>query len=258
MLIIHTCGPASSRAGPQAQNVKYLSCHQRHRFWLMHAPRSILAYDPLYLNEIVRERGTVSHPTEPSCGHAIDGSLLVMRSPISDGSNNQPGLNVVGHVGDALEASGPIVHFHLITVFNHTLSCVLRAKENKLVSLQSPLLGLIGIVRVQERVSFRSYDAQRIKLGKFGFVGRTLIWPGITGKRFDRLATLHLVVQLAKRRCHEICRVVEQDFTLARRRLEVPPGVGRPRTSPPKFRFGEAWRPKEINIDPLPRRRGPA
>src|SRR4029077_4573289 len=107
----------------------------------MHAPRSILAYKPLHLNEIIRERGTVSHPTEPSCGHAIDGALLVMGPPISDGGNNQPGLNVVGHVGDALDAYGPIVHFPLIPVFNHTLSCVLRTKENKLIALQSPLLG---------------------------------------------------------------------------------------------------------------------
>src|SRR5258705_5064547 len=97
----------------------------------MHARRSILAYDPLHWNEIVRERGTVSHPAEPSSGHAVDGALLVMRPPISDRGNNQPGLNVVGHVGDALEASGPIVHFHLITVFNHTLSCVLRTQGNK-------------------------------------------------------------------------------------------------------------------------------
>jgi hypothetical protein len=134
----------------------------------MHGPRSILAYNPLHLNEIVRERGTVPHPTESGCGHAIDGALLVMSPPISDGRNNQPGLNVVGDVGDALEASGPIVHFHLVTVFDHTLSRILRAKEHKLIALQSPLLGLVGIVRVQERVAFRSYDAERIKLGKFG------------------------------------------------------------------------------------------
>ena len=71
----------------------------------MHAARSILAYNPLHLNEIVREGGTVSHPTEPGSGHAIDGALLVMSSPISDGGDNQPGLNVVSYVSDGLEAS---------------------------------------------------------------------------------------------------------------------------------------------------------
>lgn len=121
----------------------------------MHAPRGILAYNPLHLNEIVRERGTVSHPTEPSRGHAIDGALLVMSPPISDGRDNQPGLNVVGHVGHALKASGPIVHFHLVTVSDHTLGGVLWAKENELIALQSPLLGFVGVVRVQERVAFR-------------------------------------------------------------------------------------------------------
>src|SRR5260221_10189793 len=170
----------------------------------MHAPRGILAYNPLHLNEIVRKRGAVSHPTEPSGGYAIDGALLVVGSPISDRRNDQPSLNVVGHVGDTLEASGPIVHFHLIAVFNHTLSCILRAKENKLIALQSPLLGLVGIVRIQERVAFRSYHAQRIELGKLGLVSRTLVWPGVTAKRFDGLATLHLVVQLTEWRCHEI------------------------------------------------------
>src|ERR1700757_3213492 len=100
----------------------------------MHAPRGIFADKPLYLNEIVRERRTVSHPAEPSCGHAIDGALLVMSPPISHGSDNHPGPNVVGYVGDALEASGPIVHFHLVTVRDHTLGGILRAKENKLIA----------------------------------------------------------------------------------------------------------------------------
>src|SRR5882762_6738092 len=161
-----TAADLRSPAGPQAHNVKYLSCHQRYRLWLMHAARSIPAYNPLYLNEIVRERGTVSHPTEPSRRHAIDGTLLVMSPPISDGRNNEAGLHVVGYLGDALEAAGPIVYFHLVTVFDHALSCIMRAKENKLITLQSSLLGLVGIVRVQERVAFRSYDAQRIDLGK--------------------------------------------------------------------------------------------
>ena len=143
----------------------------------MHAPRSIPAYNPLHLNEIVRERGTVSHPSEPSRGHAIDGAFLVMSPPISDGSNNQPSLYIVGYMGDALEASGPIVHFHLIAMFDHTLSCILRAKENKLITLQSSLLGFVGVVRVQERVAFRSDDAQGIQLGKFRLVSRTLVWP---------------------------------------------------------------------------------
>ena len=178
-----------------------------------------------------------------------------MSPPISDDSNDQPSLNVVGHVGDTLEASGPIVHFHLIAVFNHTFSCVLRAKENKLVALQSPLLGLVGIVRVQERVAFRSYDAQRIELGKLGLVSRTLVWPGVTGKRLDRLATLHLVVQLTKWRCHEIGRVVEQDFTLARRRFEVPFCVRHPRICRAQVQLRIALRPKEVHLDTLHLRR---
>src|SRR6478736_8992317 len=90
----------------------------------MHAPRSILADNPLYLNEIVRECRTVSHPAEPSCGHAIDGALLVMSPPISDGGDNQPGPNVVGYVSDALEATGPIVHFHPVTVLDYTLGSI--------------------------------------------------------------------------------------------------------------------------------------
>ena len=84
----NVCGPASSPAGPQTHNSEYLSCHQRYRFRLMHAPRSILAYNPLHLNEIVRERWTVSHPTEPRRGHTIDRALLVMSPPISDSGND--------------------------------------------------------------------------------------------------------------------------------------------------------------------------
>ena len=84
----NVCGPASSPAGPQTHNSEYLSCHQRYRFRLMHAPRSILAYNPLHLNEIVRERWTVSHSTEPRRGHTIDRALLVMSPPISDSGND--------------------------------------------------------------------------------------------------------------------------------------------------------------------------
>src|SRR5580704_3656169 len=124
----------------------------------MHAPRSIFADNPLYLNEIVRECRTVSHPAESSCRHAIDGALLVMSPPISDGGDNQPGPNVVGYVGDALEATGPIVHFHLVTVLDRTLGGVLRAEENKLIALHSPLFGFVRVVCVQERVAFRSDD----------------------------------------------------------------------------------------------------
>jgi hypothetical protein len=47
-------------------------------------------------------------------------------------------------VGDALEATGPIVHFHLVTVFDHTLGGILRAKENKLIALHSPFLGSLA------------------------------------------------------------------------------------------------------------------
>jgi hypothetical protein len=110
----------------------------------MHAPRSILADNPLYLNEIVRECRTVFHPAEPSCGHAINGAVLVMSPPISDGGDNHPGPNVVGYVGDALEATCPIVYFHLVTVLDHTLGGILRAKENKLIALHSPFLGSLA------------------------------------------------------------------------------------------------------------------
>ena len=84
----NVCGPASSPAGPQTHTSEYLSCHQRYRFRLMHAPRSILAYNPLHLNEIIRERWTVSHPTEPRRGHTIDRAFLVMSPPISDSGND--------------------------------------------------------------------------------------------------------------------------------------------------------------------------
>jgi hypothetical protein len=50
VLNVHTCGPTPSPAGPQAHNFKYLSCHQRHWFRLVHAPRSILADNSLDLN----------------------------------------------------------------------------------------------------------------------------------------------------------------------------------------------------------------
>src|ERR1700757_2543823 len=136
----------------------YLRRYQRHRFWLMHAPRGIFADKPLYLNEIVRECRTVSHPAEPRCGHAIDGALLVMSPPISDGGDNQPGANVVGYLGDALEATGPIVHFHLVTVLDHTLGGIVRANENKLIALHSLLFWFVGVVCIQERVAFRSDD----------------------------------------------------------------------------------------------------
>jgi hypothetical protein len=61
-------------------------------------------------------------------------------------------------VGDALEATCPIVHFHLVTVLDNTLGCILLAQENKLIALHSPFFGFVGVVCVQERVAFRSDD----------------------------------------------------------------------------------------------------